>query len=230
MTSGIDETRRKARSAGLLYLLMGLIAPLGLIYVPGKLVVSENATATADNIRSSETLLRMGIGSELLHQVIFVFLILALFRLFRPVSERQAILMAVLGLVSVPIVMLNVVNEVAALIAVSGAAFLSVFSKGQLDALAYLFLRLHSQGINVATILWGLWLFPFGLLVIWSEFIPRVLGILLIIAGVGNVVSAATTVLLPRYAHQIDPVTTILGLGEIPIMIWLLFWGAREQS
>ena len=175
MTSGIDEARRKARSAGLLYLLMGLIAPLGLIYVPGMLVVSENATATADN-------------------------------------------------------MPNVVNEVAALIAVSGAAFLSVFSKGQLDALAYLFLRLHSQGINVATIFWGLWLFPFGLLVIWSEFIPRVLGILLIIAGVGNVVSAATTVLLPRYAHQIDPVTTILGLGEIPIMIWLLFWGAREQS
>jgi hypothetical protein len=172
MTGSIDEIRRKARYAGLLYILLGVTAPIGLLYVPGKLFVRDDAAATADNIRASGELLRIGIASELFHQIVGIFLVLALFRLFKAVNEREAILMVVLSLTPVPIVMFNVINEIAPLILLSGAGFLSVFDKSQLDALAFLFIRLHGQGIDIASIFWGLWLFPFGMLVIRSGFIP----------------------------------------------------------
>ena len=96
MTASIYELRRKARYAGFLYFLMGITAPIGLLYVPGKLIVSGNATATADNIRAAPSLLEIGIASELFHQVVNVFLVLALFRLFVEVNKRQATLMVVL--------------------------------------------------------------------------------------------------------------------------------------
>src|SRR6202045_1766287 len=181
----MSSIKKQARFAGLLYLLASLPAPFGLIYVPNTLIVTGDATATADHVRASETLLRLGIASELIGSIVFIFVVLALYRLFKGVNEKQALAMAILILFSIPISLLNVINEIAALVLVSGANFLSVFEKGQLDALAYLFLRLHGQGFVVAGIFWGLWLFPFGILVIRSGFIPRFLGSLLFIAGFG---------------------------------------------
>ncbi|PYO77737.1 MAG: DUF4386 domain-containing protein [Gemmatimonadetes bacterium] len=230
MTASIDELRRKARYAGFLYLLMGITAPIGLLYVPGKLIVSGNATATADNIRAAPSLLGIGIASELFHQVVNVFLVLALFRLFAEVNKRQATLMVVLGVLGVPVVMLNVLNEIAPLALVSGQNFLSVFDKSQQDALAYLFIRLHGRGLDVASIFWGLWLFPFAMLVIESGFIPRILGYLMMLAGFGYLLNVATVILAPQYAHLVGDITMILGVGELPIMFWLLIWGARWQS
>lgn len=226
----VRSTQQQARFAGFLYLLLALIAPIGLLYVPGKLIVSRNATATADNIRASEGLLRIGIASELVHQIIGVFLVLALYRLFKAVNETHAKQMVILGaLVSVPIVFVNVLNEIAALVLVKGADFLSVFEKPQLDALAYLFLRLHSQGINVASIFWGLWLFPFGMLVIRSGFIPRVLGVLLMIAGVAYLASSFATLVLPQYAPLVSQVALPLEVAELPIVFWLVIWGAKTR-
>lgn len=232
MREGDDgrSIQQQARAAGLLYLVLALIAPIGLMYVPGKLIVTGNATATADNIRASEGLFRIGIASELIHQAIGLFLVLALYRLFKPVSETLARQMLILGgLVSVPIMFVNVLNEVAALILVSGANFLSVFERAQLDALAYLFVRLHGEGITVASIFWGLWLFPFGMLVIRSGFIPRVFGVLLMIAGVGYLASSFATLLLPQYAQLVAKVAFPLEVAEVPIIFWLLIWGARTR-
>ena len=224
------STRQQARRAGLLYLLLALTAPLGLLYVPGRLIVQGNATATADNLRASEWLLRLGIASELIHQVIAVFLVLALYRLFKPVDEGLARQVVVLGaLVSVPIMFVNVLNDVAALILVSGADFLEVFEKPQLDALAYLFLRLHGQGIAVASIFWGLWLFPFGLLAIRSGFIPRVFGFLLWAAGAGYLMTSFATLVLPRYAPLVEKLAMPLYFGELPIIFWLVIRGARTR-
>lgn len=226
----MNSTRQQARVAGFLYLLIVLSAPVGLLYVPGKLIVSGNSTATADNIRAAAWLLRLGIASELIHQIIGVFLVLALYRLFKAVNEARARQMVILGaLVSVPIVFINVLNDIAALVLVSGANFLSVFEKPQLDALAYLFLRLHSQGITVASIFWGLWLFPFGMLVIHSGFIPRVFGVLLMIAGLAYLSSAFATLVIPRYEPLVSQVALPLEIGELPIVFWLLIWGARAR-
>jgi hypothetical protein len=226
----VNSTQHQARVAGFLYLLLALSAPLGLLYVPGRLIVSGDATATADNIRSSEWLLRLGIASELIHQIIAVFLVLALYRLFKAVNEAHARQMVILGaLVSVPIMFVNVLNDIAALVLVSGADFLAVFEKSQLDALAYLFVQLHGQGITVAAIFWGLWLFPFGMLVIRSGFIPRVLGVLLVIAGVAYLASSFATLVLPRYAPLVSQIALPLEVAELPIILWLLIWGAKTR-
>ena len=230
MTDGeTGKVQRQARAAGLLYVVMALFAPISILYVPSKVIVSGNATATADNIRAFEGLFRIGIASELFHQALAVFLLLALYRLFKPVNETHAKLMLILGsLVSVPIMFVNVLNDVAALVLVSGADFLSVFDRPERDALAYLFVQLHGYGITVASVFWGLWLFPFGMLVIRSGFIPRFLGYLLMAAGVGYLASAFATLTLPRYADLVSKIALPLELGELPIIVWLAIWGARR--
>lgn len=219
---------RQARIAGLLYLTSLFTAPFGFLYIPGKLIVSDNAAATADRIRASEWLLRLGIGTELVGQIIAVFVVLALYNLFKPVNAQRARLLVVLGaLVSVPIVFMNVLNHVAALTLVGDAGFLSVFSRADRDALAYLFLRLHSAGLTVASVFWGLWLFPFGMLVIRSGFIPRVLGVLLMIAGAAYLATAFSTLVMPQYASIVRQLSFPFYFGEPPIIAWLVIWGAK---
>src|SRR5215472_2046283 len=148
----MDTTKKRARRAGLLYFLFSLPGPFALIYVPGKLLVRGDAAATADRVRSSESLLRLGIAAELICFAGFIFVGLALYRLFKPVSEGPALAMLVLDLLSVPISFLGVLSEVAALNfagAGGGARFLSAFDARQRDALAYLSLDLHTDGFVV---------------------------------------------------------------------------------
>ncbi len=229
----MDETKKTARLAGLLYLISGIPAPFALLYVPGKLFVRGDAAATADRIRASETLFRMGIAAELASSVLFIFVALVLYCLFKPVAERAALAMMVLILLSFPISFLDVLNDIAALnFAGVGrvSSVLSVFDAHQRDALAYFSLHLHGQGIVVAAqVFWGLWLFPFGICVMRSGFIPRFLGVLLMIAGCGYIASAFSEVLVPQYQHALDQVAKILGFGELPIIFWLLIWGAKPQ-
>ena len=227
----MDSNKKTARLAGLLYILSSLTAPFALIYVPNKLVVRGDAAATADRIRASGTLLRMGIGAELVGFSIFIFVALVLYRLFKPVSERHALAMMVLFLLSVPISFLNVLNEIAALnLAQGGTNFLSVIDASQRDAVAYLFMRLHGRGFVLAQVFWGLWLFPFGACVIRSGFIPRFLGILLMVAGAGYVADSFAELALPQYADAVGRVTAIANFGELPIIFWLLIWGAKPQG
>jgi Domain of unknown function (DUF4386) len=221
--------KKQARIAGLLYLLASIPAFFAWVYVPNKLIVTGDATATANHVRASETLLRLGIGSELIGLIVFIFVVLALYQLFKPVSEKHALAMATLLLISLPISFLSVVNEMAALIVVSGASFLSGFDQPQLDTLAYLFFRLHGQGLIVSQIFWGLWLFPFGVLVIRSGFIPRFLGYLLFIAGVGYIANSFAALLLPTHRLVVARFADILQMAELPIIFWLLIWGAKDQ-
>ncbi len=225
----MDSIKKTARLAGILYLLGALTAPFALIYVPGKLLVRD-ATATGNHLRAFGTLFRMGIAAELLGFTVSIFVALVLYRLFKGVSQKNALAMLTLSLLSIPISFLNLLNELAAReLAAGGANFLSVFDAPQRDALAYLFLSLHGKGFTVAQIFWGLWLFPFGALVIRSGFIPRFLGVLLIIAGVGNVAIAFTALVLPQYVDRVSPFAMALAFGEMPIIFWLLIWGARPQ-
>ncbi len=222
----IDKT---ARVAGVLYLLIVVTAPFGIIYVPGRLIVPGNATATANNILAHETLFRLGIVAELIAMVIFVFLVMALYRLLRGVNENRARLMVGLVLVSVAIAFVNVLNNIAALTLFRGPDYLSLFDKPQRDALAMLFLGLHSQGLFVNHAFWGLWLFPFGLLVMKSDFLPRLLGVLLIANGFAYVAVGFTWVLLPSYGGVVSQVSMPALLGELWMMLWLLVKGAKVQ-
>ena len=226
----MNAIRRQARIAGLLYTVVALTAPVGLIFVPGRLIVPGNATATADHIRASGSLLRLGIASELFHQTIEVFLVLVLYGLFKATNKPLARQMAVLGLIPIPIVLLNVVSEIGAQTLTSGAAFLAPIDQPARDALALLLLRLHGQGLEVAAIFWGLWLYPLGLLILRCGFIPKALGALAMIGGSGYLLQSVTDLALPQYANAVEGLATVLQLGELPIILWLLIWGARAPA
>ena len=154
----MSSTRKQARTAGLLYVLMCLLGLPGLIFIPGRLIVIGDATATADHIRAASTWFRIGLASELIYPVVFVFVALALYRLFEPVSRPLAMQLVAMVLLSVPLVCFGVVSEMAALALVSGPSFLSTFTRPQLDSLAYFFLRMRSMGLGVVQVFWGLWL------------------------------------------------------------------------
>lgn len=225
----MDSTRRQARWAGFLYLLVALIAPIGVIVVPHQLF-HGNAAEMASAIKASEWLLRMGIASELVSQIVQVFLVLALYRLFKPVQEAYAKQMLVLGLLPIPIVFVNVMNELAALVLLTGTGFLSVFPTPQLEALADLFVRLHGQGLAVASVFWGLWLLPFGMLVIRSDFIPRILGLLLLVAGTAYLVDSFAKLALTQYADMVSKVALPLQACELAIILWLLIVGTKPSD
>ena len=221
-------TRQQARYAGFLYIFMCVTGLPGLLFIPHALIVNGDALATANHLRAAPTLLRWGIASELFHQVVFAYLALALYRLFRPVDRDHAMQMLLLVVMSVPIMFLNTLNELAALILVGAPSFLAPFTRPQLDALAYLFLRLHEEGIGVVDVFWSLWLVPFGLLVIRSRFLPRALGVLLFAGAAGAMIGAVTSVLPFLSNGVIDRTGQILALGELPIIVWLVFPGARD--
>jgi hypothetical protein len=217
----------KARVAGLLYLLLVITAAFTLTYVPGALIVRGNAAATADNILASQSLFRLGIVSDLISATIFIFLVLALYRLFKGVNQQHASLMVILVLVQVPITFLNALNEIATLTLLRGADLLSVFEKPQREALAMLFFNLHNQGILVSEIFWGLWLIPLGLLVFRSGFLPRFLGVWLVINGFAYMTISLTGLLLPQYLKMVTNFAFPALLGEMAIMLWLLIMGAK---
>lgn len=226
----MNSISKNARVAGLLYLLLGFTAPWRLVYIPSKLFVRGDAAATASNIAAHEWLFRFGIVADLLTGTIVIFVTLALYRLFKAVNQNLAVLMVILGsLMVTPIYFLNTLNDAAALILVRGADFLAVFEKPQREALAILFLRLHHHGVVANEIFWGLWLFPFGVLVFRSRFLPRILGLWLIINGFAYLAISFTGLLLPRYEDKVSTIAFPAMLGELAIMLWLLIKGAKVQ-
>lgn len=225
----MNSTKKAARRAGLLYLVMSLPAPFTLIYIPSFFMASEDAAATANKIRTSEFLFRFGIVGALIGWTLFIFVGLALYDLLKGVNKKHALLMLVLVLVSVPISFLNELNRIAALILLSGADFLSAFDPPHLNALVMVFLKLYGKGILVVEIFWGLWLFPFGALVYKSGFLPRILGVLLIPAGCAYLAVVFTYLLFPHYGDVVSKVTSLLQLGELPIILWLSIMGAKDQ-
>jgi len=227
----MSATKNPGRVAGLLYLLLVVLAPFRLLYIPGRLFVSGNATATAANIAAHETLFRLGMVADLACGAILVFLALALYRLLKGVDQNLAVLMVILGgVLPATIDYVNVLNDAAALIFVRGADFLSVFDQPQRDALALTFLRLHHQVIIGAEILWGLWLFPLAILVMRSGFLPRFLGYWLIVNGIAYVILSLTGLLWPRYEDVISAYAFPAQLGEVAFMLWLVIRGVRPSA
>ena len=208
----------------------GITGFFSIIYVPGKLIVSGNAAATAHNILASERLFRLGIAAELICAVEFVFLFWILYRLLGGVNKTHASLMVILGVAFVPIMVLNTLSEIGALMLLHGGAdFLSVLDKRQLEAMAMLFLGLHSYGYVVGWI-FGIFHFHFGMLVFRSGFLPRILGVLLMAACFGYLAVSLAPFLLPGHENIVGRFASIpLTLGEPSIILWLLIMGAKDQ-
>ena len=226
----MHPTVKAARIAGAIYLSMVLVAPFAMLYVPGKLIVRDNAAATAENILAHETMFRLSIFGDLIGHVIFICLGVALYRLLSSVNKTWALLMVGFVWVSAAVGFLNTLNHIAAVILFRGGEFLSVFDKSQRDALAYFFLRLNSQGTFANEIFWGLWLLPFGLLVFRSGFLPRFLGVWLIISCCFWVALSAIALFFPAYYETAFRWSQPALFSELAIMAWLLIRGASVPA
>jgi len=222
---------RNARIAGLIYLLLPLFGPIRLIYIPNFLFVTGDAAATAANIVDHEFLFRFGIVTELFCAAVLIFLVLALYRLFKGVNQTQAVLMVILGGVMPSVInFINAAIDATAMLLLRGTDFLSVFEKPQRDALAFLFLRLHHQVDVAAEVLWGLWLFPLAILIWQSRFLPRLLAVWLAIAGFSYLALSFTGELLPQFYDTVFKIGSPARIGEVAFLLWLLIMGAKAQA
>jgi len=210
----------RARVAGALYLVANLFAPFTLLYLPSRFIVRGDAAATANSIMASESLFRVGIVGNLFTFIANILLALALYQLLKVVNRNMASLMVILFLVGVPIAMLNELSQLAVLQLLSGADYLKAFAPDQLQAIVYLSLGVHDQGLLIAHVFFGLWLLPMGYLVFRSGFIHRIVGVLLVIAGVGYVVQSFAAFL----GYNVN-IILFTGLGELVFLFWLLIKG-----
>ncbi len=218
---------KTARVAGCLYLMLFPLGIFGIIYIPSSLIVLGDAATTASNIMANELLYRLSIVTALTLQIVYIFLALALYKLLNPVDKNNAVLMVILVLVAAPIAMLNELNHVAVLLVLSGSDFLTTFSMDQVQASVPLFLNLHEHGVFIAQIFWGLWLFPMGYLIFKSNFLPKALGILMIIGGFGYLVDSFVYFIFPDFDVTFSEFTF---LGELLLPLWLMFKGVNHEQ
>ena len=228
----MNSNKKTARLAGLLWFLSTATGSFSLLYMRSNVIVPGDAAATASNLIASEFLFRAAIVSSLFSQVLLFFLGLTLFHLFKEVDRWLATVLVASVLVTVAIAVVNTLNHFAALLVLSQADYLNVFNAEQLNAMAFTVLRLaNSAGQGLLEIFWAPYYFSFGLLIIRSRFLPKILGILLMIMGFGFAINIFEKFLFPQFYPALFSQIAMLGgaLGGIPTMFWLLIKGAKVQ-
>jgi len=217
------------RLAGALYAVVVVAGIFCLAYVPGQLAVDGDPRATLDNIVAAEPLFRMGIAAFLIMQVAFLLLPLALYRLFGSTDRTLAVLMVVLAIVSVPLGLTALVHRLDALALLTDPAIGRMLTPDQAQVAASLSLKAYRNGLQVTQLFWGLWLLPFGLLVVRSKRIPRILGLFLMVGCFGYLLQVFGDLLVPAYADSMLAryVPLPAAIGEIGTCLWLLVAGAR---
>jgi hypothetical protein len=229
MTSAAD-IKRNAREAGLLYLAMAILAMLGYFYLRPLFIVSGDAVATARNILENEQLYRASILIDLVTQFLFLLVALALYRLFKDVDRNQSRLLVALVGTGIAAGFANFTLNLAPLVLLSGADFLSPLTPSQLEALAYAAIRLGGKQGELLTSFWGLWLFPFAALTFKSGFLPKFLGVLLILSGAAYVVTCVTGIAFPDAADTVGQFAFPLYFGEFIVVLWLAVIGAKPRT
>jgi hypothetical protein len=224
-----NSLKKTARIAGLLYLIWILTGIYGIFYVPSQTIVQGDAAATANKILANEFVFRTGIINDIISNTIWVFIALVLYRLFKQINERQAKLMVALVLVQIPVVFFMGALNMTSLMIFKGE-ILTTFELFQRQDLAMLFLKINDYGTLSLEMFWGLWLFPFGLLVWKSGFIPRLIGVFLILNGIAYIILSFVSLLFPVYQTIVSQLTMpFFILGEISITLWLLIKGVKSS-
>ena len=224
LTEILSSRPKLIRLSGFIYLLLVLSGIFSLLYVPGQLFVWDDPGLTVANIQNSTTLFQWGIVGSFFCNTCFIFLPLALYKLLEHIDKNAASVMVILTLLSVAISYANMTNHYAVLNLLSGPDYLAGLSPIEIQHQVMLNLDQHSNGILIAHIFWGLWLFPFGYLVYQSGFLPKFLGIMLILGCFGYLIDFAGYSFFPSYGKSI--LSTIVGIpsaiGEIGICLWML--------
>jgi len=231
MTETISN-KKTARIAGLLYLGVVLTGVFTLMYVPSKLIVTDNELLTYQNITSSEKLFRLGIISGLLCYTFFLFLPLVLYKLLKPINETYAKLMVLFAVLSVPIFFLNVQNEFSILSLIKSEKNKLGVSTEHIQSQVMSYLEQFDNGMRIIHIFSGLWLFPFGYLVFKSGILPKILGVLLMVGCFGYIINFIGYTLIDNYSKigVSSYISLPASIGEIGTCLWLLIIGAKEKK
>jgi len=221
--------KNTARTAGFVYLMVVLTGIFNLLYVPTQLIVFSDAATTVSNIMSNEFLFRAGIAAGVLCYVFFLILPFILFDLFKEVNRNVAVIMVILAATSVPISLFNMVTKLDVLTLLSGAQYLEALSMEQIQAQVMLLLHSYNNGIRVVQIFWGLWLFPFGYLAFKSGYIPKILGISLMLGCFGYLTFFFARIVFPEVT-----IPRFIGwpasFGEIGTCLWLLIMDIKHKT
>ncbi|NJB70499.1 hypothetical protein GGR42_000961 [Saonia flava] len=227
----MKSIKKTGRLAGLLYFIVVITGIFALLYVPSKIIVWDNPTTTYSNLLVHESLFRLGIVVSLVCYLFFLFVPLALYRLFAPVNKTMATLMVALAVSGVPIAFLNMANYYEIVSLIGNPEYLEIFGKTQIQNQILLKLNSHSNGYLIAQVFWGLWLFPLGYLIFKSGLIPKVLGVFLMIGSIMYFLDFVLKTMLPNY-NDLTISSYILipaSIGEIGTCLWLLIMGARDR-
>ena len=227
----MEMNKSKARLAGFLYLIVVVTGIVNLGYIPSRLIEWNNAEMTFNNILSNETLFRIGILCGLICYVAFLLLPFALYRFLKPINKTIARIMVILSVVSVPISLLNLGNKFSVLTLLNSANNLAGIELNKVQEQILFYLQSYNNGNQIASIFWGLWLFPFGYLVYKSGFLPKILGVLLMFGCFGYLINFTGKLLFPLYGETIisSYITKPGSIGEIGICLWLLIVGTKEN-
>lgn len=228
----MENKRKVSRIAGLLYLVVVITGMFSLAYVPGQLFVWDDPGKTFANIAANESLFRLSLVSSVVCYTAFVFLPVVLYKLLKSVNGFYATIMAVLAIISVPISFINLQHKYDILQLLAASRQPGAVPVSTLAEQAMLFLRQYNNGLLIATVFWGLWLLPFGYLVYKSKFLPKLLGLLLMLGCVGYIINFTGKTLSAGYAgSKISSLLQLLpAIGEIGTCLWLLIAGAREKN
>ena len=223
----MNSIKKTARIAGFLYFMYIVTSIIGNEF--GRFV-SVDAPATVNNIMAHESLFRIGFVISLFSVVFLLLAAWYLYVLLKPVNQNIALLFLLLNLGGFAIWCLSMLNLFGSLLLLSGADYLKVFQPDQLQAQAMLFINLYKNGYIIAQIPYGIWLFPLGYLVFKSGFLPKILGILLIVDCFGLLICVFQFFLLPGYEVISYPFMAVSFIAELGLTLWLLIMGAKDQK
>jgi Domain of unknown function (DUF4386) len=217
-----------ARAAGALYLIVAVCGGFSELYVRSSVVVPGDPAATAAKVSASATLFRIGLATDLMNLTCFLLVAVTLYALLRQVGHEIALAMVLLTTVSVAIMGVNLLNHLGALLAATDPAFPAAFGAEDPAALVMVFLDLHQYGYLIAQVFFGLWLLPLGYLLVRSGYVPRVLGVLVMVASLGYLADLVAILLSPSFESSLS--TFVLApavVGELSLILWLLVKGVR---
>lgn len=223
----MNSIKTTARIAGLLYLLQIPLGIFGIMYIPKFIVSPNNLSATISNILANEFMFRLSIVSAVVCAIITVITAIFISKVLKPVHNNWAKAIIIFAALAAPISILNELNDIAVLLLAKRSSITAGHTEVQIQSMISLFLELRQYGIQLAGIFFGLWLFPMGYLVIKSSYIPKIIGILLLVTCSGYLIDFITFFLFPDFKVVVSEYT---WLGEVLMVFWLLIKGINEKS
>ena len=225
----MNSLNKTSKLAGVLYLIITFIAPFSMLYVPSKLILAGDTLATASNIQTSQVLFRAAIASDALVFLLEIALTVLVYQLVKPVDKTLALIAAYARLGMTIIQGVNVLNYIFVLSLVSGAGYLSAFANGQPEALVTLFLNVHESTALIWGLFFGLHLMVLGYLVFKSGYMPKWLGVILLVTSLLYLVQGFGTILFPQAETMLKSVMS-LAFIEIAFPLWLLVKGVNIKQ